>query len=319
MSSPALALRPPDVKPPFTPKILSTSAPNTGDAIRFWLDLKISSGKWCDLTRTNVSRMAGRWIELIGQKKLRSIEVHDIEILEKARSESGIVETSMNQERAYLRQFFRWAHTHHGWMRATQDPAQNWKKRPEIVHRKYVALSQEDEGRFCSASIELKRDWLWRMVVLAIATNLRQGAIRRLTVGMVSRDVDGFAFLNVPYTIIKTKQNRRIPLSPKALAAIGPLEGRQADEILIQGIPTGDGDTVKSQICYWTKVAAKRAGIDKAFSFHDTRRTFVARLSRQNVPMHTIMILGGWKRSNTMLDHYCTIQEDEARKVFGML
>jgi integrase len=295
--------------PPRRPSM--ADPPTAGEAIDLWVEWKASSGDWVPGVQENVRRMSRRWLQAFGDKPVAAVDELDLERHEMARASAGVAPSTMNQERAFLRSWCKYVRAHR-WCKADWNPTVNWKRRLEVVRKKYVPIPADAEARIRQEAEGLQVGWVWRMITFAITTNLRRGAIMALKVGMVSSDADG-SYLNAPAAIIKNKKALRIPLSPRAVDAMGPLEGRRPEESLFRA------PQKKSQLSYWVKRVMHLAGLDPSCSFHDTRRTFVQRLSRERVPMNVIMKLGGWKRPNTMLEHYCDLAEEEQRRVLGLL
>ncbi len=301
MSLPARERRSPSVPTPF---IL--------EAAEDWYQKKSGSGRWCPQVQENVRRYVKRWKPAFGSKPVGELQVLDVELYESERAKTGVAASTLNQERTYLRQFCRWARSH-GWLE--EDPTMNWEHREEVVRKKYCPLSIREERRLLP---KMPR-WLARASKFAIATGLREGTIRAVLWRMaelrrVRRGLRVW-ILTIPGGIMKTRKDFWIPLSEEAQEAMGKAK-RPEDHIF--DLPT------KTMVCYYFKRAVRAAGLDPACSFHDTRRTFVARLSAAGVPMNVIMRLGGWKRPTTMLTHYCELQEDvalaAARKVYrGLL
>lgn len=270
-------------------------------AVEDWLRKKASSGRWCPAVEGNARRYARAWKESFHGKCLGDLQLLDVELHETRRAarKGGVSNSAMNQERGFFRQFLKWCRTH-GWL--SHDPAAAWEPREELVEKKYVPLSLDEELRF----VRKARRWLARVVVFAIATGCRLGTCRAVTWGMHTvRLIRGrkVHVLVIPARVMKTRKDHTVVLSEEALRVMGAPGGKE-DPIF--RLPSN------SMVDYWFKKAARAAGIDPACTFHDTRRTFVARLAAVGTPMHVVMKLGGWRRPTTMLTHYCELGEDVA-------
>jgi len=273
-------------------------------AVEDWLRKKAASGRWCPLVEGNARRYARAWKESFRGKRIGDLQILDVELHEARRAarkgQKGLISnSSVNQERAFFRQFLKWCRTHN-WL--SSDPAAAWETREELVRRKYVPLTLDEEHRF----VRKARKWLGLVVIFAISTGCRLGTIRALTWSMFSARVirnQRVSMLLVPARVMKTRKDHTVVLCEEALAAMGK-PGASEDPIF--RLPSN------SMVDYWFKKAARKAGIDPACTFHDTRRTFVARLAAENVPMNVVMKLGGWRRPTTMLTHYCELQEEVA-------
>jgi integrase len=290
MSLPAQKIERPSTSPLFL------------QAVDDWFRKKSSSGRWSEGVQDNVARFVRAWKESFGAKAVGDLQILEVEAHEArraSRKKGGISASIMNQERAYLRQFLRWAKTH-GWIDG--DPTAAWEPREEVVQKKYVPLTLQEEQRL----VRCCPRWLSRAIRFAIATGLRQGTIRKLLWSMVGARVVGgkrIPVIDIPARIMKTRKNHWIPLADEALDAMGRAGKPDSPIFFLKS---------KSAVCYWFKKAVKAAGIDPACSFHDTRRTFVARLAGEGTPMNLIMRLGAWRRPTTMLIHYTELQEEVA-------
>lgn len=282
------------------------SSPLFVQAAEDWYRKKVASGRWSEKVAKNVGRYVRSWKASLGARPVGEIQILEMELYEAQRAArkgrkggAQIGAFSLNQERSYLRQFLRWARTH-GWI--AHDPTSCWEHREEVVQRKYVPLALEEERRLCRKAPR----WLARIVTVGIATGLRLGTIRALRWSMVGRrqiSVGWVTILTIPPQIMKTRKPHWTVLSHAALEAMGPAK-KPGDAIFT--IPSAP------MVAYYFKRSVKAAGLDPACTFHDTRRTFVARLAACGTPMNVVMRLGGWKRPTTMLNHYCELQEEVA-------
>lgn len=300
-------------KRPRPQAVTFNEAPTFREVAEEWYRWKTEGGHWVQGVRENVARMKRRWTEEhFGDVPINEVSTTHVELLEKARAATGIVASSLNLERSYLRACFKWARTHREWG-LEDDPLATWLPRTEVVAKEYAPFTAEGEEAFYLVA----PPWLSQITLFAINTGVRRGTLLKLKVGMIhwrtirlstGREKEA-AVIHIPARIMKAKKDHKVPLNQNALDAIGSLRGRKPDELLFPGLPG------KSVIAHAFKRAVRKAGLPDSCSFHDTRRTFVSRLSAKGVPMHVIMKLGPWSRPTTMLIHYCSLSDDEALQV----
>lgn len=218
-------------------------------------------------------------------------------------------------------QFFRWC-IRRGY--CDGDPTDAWERKPEVVRKKYVFLSQSEIRRLFEAADTL---WLRRFIVLATSTGAREGTLRLADWSWV----DSSNRLHLPAWALKTKEAKCLPLSDWALEMIGPRaapatpapegegpasaapataaprpatlagpegQGMRGAPLLIPGMP----GTV--QVWRAVKRAGRRAGLDPALGPHDLRRTFSGRLLELGVSPERVQQLGGWRSRGVFLGHY---------------
>jgi len=273
----------------------------TRNAIERWLGKKCR--EWSFEVASFVKMLSKNWTRHFAEE-IAAVGVADVEKLEEERANGRRSGSALNQERTYLRQLFRYAELH-GWREKGQDPTATWKYRSTKVRRPYAPLTQEEEARLLAVAPE----WLRRMTVLGICTNLRERALRGLTWGML----DEQGVLRVPAELIKTEDPRTIPLVPRALELLTP-RGAPEEKILA-GCP-------KSASMIWRefKRYGRQAGINANSTPHDLRRTFAQRLGFAKVPTHLLLKLGGWKTMSILVTHYTSdVPTDDARKLMENL
>lgn len=253
------------------------------EALKMWQAKKARA--WCPKTAEYVGRLAEGWRSVFGGKEVADVGVLDVERLETERDNGKRSASALNQERTYLRQFFRWAEA--CGMRQGSCPASQWTYRRPVVKREYVALTREQEDRLVE---EAELPWLRAFIRLGVCTGLREGTLRKLDWSMVKDGV-----LEIPAKLMKQRRALRLPLAPRALEAIGP----PGAGLLLPGLPRAE--TVYREF----KRAVWRSGAPRETSPHDLRRTFVARLAAAGVPTHIIMQLGGWRTLGVLVSHYC--------------
>ena len=268
---------------------------SVASALEQWINKKRRT--WCPKVTEHVRRLAKGWIEGFGAKRVSEVSVADIERLEMLRDNGQRSGSALNQERTYLRQFFKWCRLNE-WR--TTDPTATWAFRSTEVKREYVTISREEEDRL----VEVSPQWLRKFVRLAVCTGLREGTLRQLTWGMLTESGE----LVIPSRIMKTRRDHRMPLAQRALAELG---ARQPAECpLIPGMPC-------ATIVYRDfKKFGARAGLPPTASPHDLKRTWVARMMSAGVPLNQVMGLGGYRTTGIILKHYfAPVPTDEARAI----
>jgi integrase len=246
------------------------------EAVGMWIEKK--SRSWTSTTTGFVRHLADNWKRIFGEKEVAEIRVMDVERLELERDNGQRSGSALNQERTYLRSFFKWAKANS--IGPGQEPTQTWALKKATVKRKYAEVSVEDEDRL----IEAASPRIKRFIRLAVRTGLREGTIRRLTWEMVG-----------PTWV------------PEVIRELGP----RGAGLLLPELPPAH------KVWKLFKEATKKAAMDPATSPHDLRRSWVSRLSRANVPAQVVQKLGGWKTMGVLLAHYCMpIPDDQARSIF---
>lgn len=253
------------------------------EAVQLWVIRKVKSlsGKQAQ----HVERLTRLWSGAFGHVPVELVAVADIEKYEAVRDNGTRSGSALNQERGYLRQFFRWCEQN-GWRK--EDPTVTWGHRSTTVKREYVELTQEQEAALVA---QCRSPWLQRFVRIAVLTGFREGTVRQLTWDMVREDQ-----LLIPARIMKTREAHSLPITAKLRAALG----ERGTGLVVQGMPS------PAVVYRAFQRAAHRAALPAATSPHDLRRTWVARLTEAGVPIQTIMALGGWKTLGVLIGHYAS-------------
>jgi integrase len=266
-------------------------------ALEAWINKKRRT--WCPKVTEHVRRLAAGWVEQFGDQRLvAEVTVADVERIEERRDDGRRSGSALNQERTYLRGFFKWCRLNE-WR--TSDPTVTWSYRSQEVKREYYTLTREEEERLVEAS----PPWLRRFVRVAICTGLREGTVQRLRWGMLSPD----GILVIPAEIMKTRRDHRMPLAQRALAELG--DRQPAECPLIPGMEKNATWVYKE-----FKKAGRRAGLPAIVSPHDLKRTWVSRMMSAGVPLNQVMALGGYRSQGIILKHYfAPVPTDEARAI----
>jgi integrase len=268
---------------------------SVGSALEQWINKKRRT--WCPKVTEHVRRLAKGWVEGMGSLAVSAVTVADVERIEMARDNGQRSGSALNQERTYLRQFFKWCVLNE-WR--TSDPTATWAYRSTEVKREYVTISREQED----ALVAVAPPWLKKFVRLAVCTGLREGTVKQLTWGMLTPEGE----LVIPRGIMKTRRDHRMPLAQRALAELG--ERQPAECPLIPGMPIG------TVVYRDFKKYGARAGLPPEASPHDLKRTWVARMMKAGVPLDQTMALGGYKTMGIILKHYfAPVPTEEARAI----
>ena len=242
-------------------------------------------------------RLAKGWVEGMGSLAVSAVTVADVERIEMARDNGQRSGSALNQERTYLRQFFKWCVLNE-WR--TSDPTATWAYRSTEVKREYCPLTREQED----ALVEVSPPWLRKFVRLAVCTGLREGTIRQLTWGMLTAE----GVLVIPGRIMKGRKEHRMPVAARALEELG---ARQPAECpLVPGLP------VATVVYRDFKKFGARAGLPPIASPHDLKRTWISRMMKAGVSVDRVMALGGNRTMGILLKHYfAPVPTEEAREI----
>jgi integrase len=253
-------------------------------ALEDWLKKK---NKWTPKVKQYVWKLADGWKQAWEwSTNVKDLDVQYVDRLETWRDNGKRSAAALNQERMYLKMFWRWM-LEHGHVQ--DDSTVVWKRRREEVKKVYVALEPAQIEALAAA---LEGDWaMQRFVRLAAWTGMRTGTIRALTPKMFTTQSDGGYLIEVPKTLVKTRESLRFVLSPE--------QAKQLAGDWVKVVPL-----TKNQIYKRFKKAIKKAHLPEETSPHDLRRTFVSRLAGKGVPTHLIMAIGGWKSMSTLVKHY---------------
>lgn len=243
-------------------------------------------------TLEGLASIVKRWIARIGSRPAGGLSATDVEDVELEPVRLGRSASHLNKERTYFKEFVRYL----GECGVAPLPSTEiWKKRKEVVKKRYVCLSKEQEASLSEAAPE----WLKAFIAFASSTGLRAGTIRQLSWA----HLDNGGALNVPPEIMKARRPLRLPLSGKAFAAIGP----RGDGPLFPGLPDA------RRLYYEFKKAVRRApSVPQHCNVHDLRRTFVGRMLQAGAPTAVVMQLGGWSEESSLIKHYLAEVEQDA-------
>lgn len=167
--------------------------------------------------------------------------------------------------------------------------------------RPYREVSRAEERKLCRAL----RPPEAKYVIVAIATGLRRGTIYAARWAWITED----GMIEVPPGAVKNKKALRIPLSARALKALGPRQPPEAR--LIVGLPKADN------LNYRLRGGALAAGVDPCnLTTHQFRKTWTARMVEAGATREEVQRIQGWSSANVMLNHYYPpVAADRAREL----
>jgi integrase len=237
-------------------------------------------------------------------RTLSEIRPLDIDRARAALVAAGRSPSWCNTCRDKLRLFWRWA-------RALElvrvDPTGAWGRIKSAPRRRHIALTIAEATRFIAALPARLQGW----AQFAILTGLRSGTCRALRWGWFVDLPDGSARLTVPAWAMKMQREFAIMISPAARFAMGP---HGEPEALVFTLP---GRCWLSQMF---KIAAEKAGVDRAVSPHQLRRTFVLWARAAGASPREVADLGGWKSVAVVQRFYdCETREERQAAILSAL
>ena len=107
---------------------------------------------------------------------------------------------------------------------------------------------------------------------------------------------------------LKTEETARVvPIHPKLidLGILGLLQDRSPDELLIPGVPRGDGKSLNAAQQQLARLIRKHVSADPTLVFHSLRHSFRDAMRNAELPTSIEEKLGGWKiTNNSTMDGY---------------
>ena len=154
---------------------------------------------------------------------------------------------------------------------------------------------------------------MWRVVLFALATGLRQRNVLDLEWSRVNLE-DGHASIGANQS--KNGKPIAVPLNATALAALQRQLGKHSEKVFtFAGKPLG-----RANARAWRN-ALKRAGVEN-FRWHDLRHTWASWHRQSGTPTHELQRLDGW-RSSVMVERYAHLAPDQlaeaASKIVSLL
>lgn len=194
-------------------------------------------------------------------------------------------------------------------LRALEPPKEQNPKRPVLTKDDYRRLVETAEG---------VGGWRFRLaLVLAYETGHRGNAIRHLRWS----DVD----LQAPAVLWRAEHDKmnKEHVTPLSRDAVEALQGAQREQMAIGDAWVLPSPSDASQPCSrhllrdWWGRGVKAAGLDdvEGRGWHSLRRLFATRMKDQ--PMVTLMKLGGWRDSETVLKCYQSADFEELKQALA--
>ena len=225
-----------------------------------------------------------RWSDsFLRNQSLTEIDQDQIEIVAKAREETGVSPTTVNRMLEIIRAILRRAQKEWGWlhtvppirMRKTDDKRIRW-----LTYKESQQLIAELPPH------------LQDMVMFTLCTGLRQSNVTQLK----WEDID----LEKRHTLVhpdesKTRKAIPVPLNSQAIQIIRQQKNRHPVYVFTyQGHPV-----TRCNNHAWRK-ALVRAGIDD-FRWHDLRHTWASWHVQNGTSLQELQQLGGWSNFETVL------------------
>jgi integrase len=166
---------------------------------------------------------------------------------------------------------------------------------PEAAKRTRVAEVDELE-RIRTVKGEAVKE-LWRMVIAAASTGLREGKLLSISRTWIRKESDGY-WLVLPPALTKLKGNpAEIPLNTSAVKALmdDDLPSLSDDRMFRRW------DHARAFKKYWDRACTGAKIVD--LHFHDLRHTFATRLQRLGVDYEVRQALLGHKMGGTTADY----------------
>lgn len=195
-----------------------------------------------------------------------------------------------------------------GWLE--DNPLRNVERKPENQGRVRF-LTDDERNALLQACQESAESALYPIVVLALATGMRQGEILGLTWG----DIDlqsGWITLHAT----KNKDRRGLPLIGHALVAVKAWQGYKVRHMPTAPVFPGlDGSKGTFRLS-WNK-AVKEAELSD-FKFHDLRHSAATALLKSGANLREIADVLG-HRTLSMVMRYSHVGDDQRAKVVGRM
>jgi len=246
------------------------------------------------------------WQKRLGHKLLSDITKADIVALRDELGEKAAPAT-IQKYLVILSHALNMAIREYGWL--DHNPV-NAVSRPPLPQGRIRYLSDEERTRLFHECQQSQNRYLYALVILALATGLRRGALLGLTMDRV--DV-GQGILSLE----KTKNGSRLalPLVGEALTFARNLCAETDNGYLF---PRGHGNPWCHYRTAWEHAVARAKLRD--FSFHCLRHTAASYLVQAGVPLYTVgAILGHSSRSSAMTARYAHLATENLREALETL
>ena len=240
-----------------------------------------------------------------GRMEVVRISEWTIENYKSKRIKEGVKPSTVNNELSTLRAVLRKAKE---WGLISKDPPK--VRMFKVSDERVRFLSPEELRRLLDACPPYFRP----LVEFAVLTGLRASEL--LSLRWENVNIEG-EYIEITARTTKTKETRRIPLSPRAVEILKELKAKQKEKGIDHGYVftnrMGKPYSVEGQGYKRVfKTACKKAGIED-FRFHDLRHTFASYLVMSGVDLYTVQELMRHKTPQ-MTKRYAHLSPEHMRK-----
>ena len=255
---------------------------------------------------------ARRWRQLLPGRTVQSLKPADIHGYIAARKETGVSNSTVNRELAFLSACIAWCNRELGWNLPNPIPGRKLKE-PEGRTR-WLSLA-EAEKLVDAASSNERAPYLADFLTLALNTGMRRGEM----LGLEWRRVDlQRRVISLEAAHTKTGKSRSVPLNDNARAALINRARFRAERC--PGSPWVFANDKGARISSFKRsfaTACRVAGIED-FRIHDLRHTCAAWLVTAGVPLPEVRDLLGHS-SVTMTERYAHLAQENIRAAVDRL
>lgn len=253
-----------------------------------------------------------RWRQLLPGRTVQSLKPADLHGYIAARKQTGVSNSTVNRELAFLAACIAWCNRELGWN--LPNPIQGRKLKEPEGRRRW--LSMEEAGNLLDAARSNARaPYLVDFLNLALHTGMRRGEMLELEwrrVDLQRRVIT----LEAMHT--KTGRHRSVPINDTARAALMNRLRFRAEHCPGSRwvFANADGERITC-IKRSFATACRVAGIED-FRIHDLRHTCAAWLVTAGVPLPEVRDLLGHS-SVTMTERYAHLAQENIRTAVGRL
>ena len=255
---------------------------------------------------------ARRWRQLLPGRTVQSLKPADIHGYIAARKQTGVSNSTVNRELAFLSACIAWCNRELGWNLPNPIPGRKLKE-PEGRTR-WLSLA-EAEKLVDAASSNERAPYLADFLTLALNTGMRRGEM----LGLEWRRVDlQRRVISLEAAHTKTGKSRSVPLNDNARAALINRARFRAETC--PGSPWVFANDKGARISSFKRsfaTACRVAGIED-FRIHDLRHTCAAWLVTAGVPLPEVRDLLGHS-SVTMTERYAHLDQVNIRAAVDRL
>ena len=255
---------------------------------------------------------ARRWRQLLPGRTVQSLKPADIHGYIAARKETGVSNSTVNRELAFLAACIGWCNRELAWN--LPNPIQGRKLKEPEGRTRWLSLG-EAEKLVDAASSNERAPYLADFLTLALNTGMRRGEMLGLEWARVNLHA-GTIRLEAQHT--KAGKSRTVPVNDSARAALINRARFRAETC--PDSPWVFANAAGARITCIKRsfaTACRVAGIED-FRIHDLRHTCAAWLVSAGVPLPEVRDLLGHS-SVTMTERYAHLAQDNIRAAVGRL